>query len=209
MYLGPVSPVYQCSITMMEFASNTRTCPNFSATQLKILPLLQGHHVHLLPAKDLPLLVLFDNSKPFLKQPDRHTHSASASSSPPSLLQNSIKVTSQQRDKLLSQSGEVYIGLGRLGIFLFDSICGPLGHGNWPWFFTSQVSTISVFFGIRWNRPNSHFAYFTHTSPNMGSPEKGRKKVSQNMHLLISCTMGRFPASKYHKIPIRTVTFIL
>ena len=137
----------------MEFASNTRTCPNFSATQLKILPLLQGHHVHLLPAKDLPLLVLFHNSKPFLKQPDRHTHSPSASSSPPSLLQNSIKVTSQQRDKLLSQSGEVYIGLGRLGIFLFDSICGPLGHGNWPWFFTSQVSTISVFFGIRWNRP--------------------------------------------------------
>lgn len=184
----------------MEFASNTRTCPNFSATQLKNPASPTGAPRAPAPSKGLATVGALPQLQAFSKAAwQAHTLSISIilSSIIAPLLQNSIfqwppnSETNFPPNLVKCTLASVDLAYG---IFWF--CLRAQGPWNWPWFFTSQVSAISVFSGIRWNRPNSHFAYFTHTSPNMGSPEKGRKKVSKNMHLLISCTMGRFPASK-------------
>lgn len=162
------SPASQCSITMMEFA-----CPNFSATQLKIPPLLQGHHVHLLPAKDLPQLVLFHNSKPFLKQPDRHTDHQHHP-----LLHHCFKTPSEWPPNSetnfspnLVKCTLALVDLAYFFLILFADLGHEIDHDS-----SLRRSLPSFFFGIRRNRPNSHFAYFTHTSPNHGLTQKRSKK---------------------------------
>ena len=119
------------------------------------------------PSKGLATVGVLPQLQAFSKaawQCGTHTHHEH----PHHCLNRSIKVTSQQRDKLLSQSGEVYIGLGNKAFGISFWFCCGFGDTRFLSWYPLKYAEVP-------------FSYFTHTgtSPKMGSPEKGRKKYQK------------------------------